>query len=163
MLSPDSDTAYRLVQSRSRSVGIRAEQPLRHNLSATARLTLGEGRTTFALPQGLGILRDPATIRFATRFSTIEAGIAWRRPVLPGASSTVEMALGLQHRQTKTHVSSALLDVRSTSYQRDAYIALRGGFDIQPGQGRGGGHFGAEARLFPGKGVTIGQTLTLSY
>lgn len=162
-LSPDSDTEYQLLRSRSRSVELRAEQTLRQNLSATARLTLGAGETVYTLPQGLGILRDPTTVRFMTRFATIETGLAWRRPWLPYTSTNVEMAAGLQHRQTKTHVSSALLDVRNKSRQRNAYIALRGGFDITRKAGRGGGHIGAEARLFPGKGVTIGQTFALSY
>lgn len=164
MLSPGSETAYRLVQSRSRSVGLQAEQPLGRTLSATARLTVGEGRTAYALPQGLGILRDPANIRFKTRFATVESGIAWRREVWPGVSGQVEMAFGMRHTRTGTHVSSALLDVRSKSRQRDSYIALRGGFDVRPVQDRGAEvHLGTEARFFPGKGVTLGQTLELSY
>lgn len=164
MLSPGSDTDYRLLQSRSRSIGLHAKQPLGRNLSATARLTLGEGRTAYSLPQGLGILRDPATIRFETSFATLETGLAWHHSLLPGLSGTVEMALGARQTHTRTHVSSALLDVRSKSRQVDPYIALRTGIELTPRQNSGVGvHLGAEARIFPDQGVTIGQTLAVSY
>lgn len=163
MLSPGSTTTYQRTQSQARALGIRAEHPLHANLSATARMTLGEGRSVYVLPQGLGVLRDPTTIRFDTRLATLESGLAWHQELLPGVAGTAEMALGLRYTQTRTHVLSALLDVRSQNGQRDGYIAFRGAVGLHPGPGRGALDIGAEARLFPGQGVTFGHTLTLRY
>lgn len=164
-LSPGSDTPYRLEHSRARSVGLRVDQPLRGNFSATARVMLGRGTTVYTLPEGLGVLDEPTTIRFDTDFVQAEAGLAWNRQISRRVATETEVALGLQETRTKTHVTSALLDVRNTSRHTFPYVALRGGFDLLQGSRdkRAKVHLGAEARLFPGKGLTLRQTLSLLY
>jgi hypothetical protein len=164
MLSPGSDTPYRLRQSLANSVAIRVARPLRPGLDLTGRLALGRGSTVYDLPDGLGVLRDPTTIRFRTHFALLEAGLAWRRPLRGTMVAEVEVAAGLRETRIKTHVTSALLDVRSASRHRDPYIALRGGIELSANDGQAPKIFlGAELRLFPGETATIGSRLALRF
>ena len=164
MLAPGSDTPYRLDQSNARTVGLRVEQPLRGGVTATGRLSIGQGKTVYALPDGLGVLTDPTTIRFDTDFAQIEAGLAWHTPLTDRVSAEAEVALGVRETRTETHVTSALLDVQNTSSQTSPYFVLRNGFDLSLGTGNGSkAQLGAEARIFPGESVTLHQTLSFTF
>lgn len=164
MLSPGSDTPYRLRQSHAHAIAVRIARPLRPGLDLTGRLALGRGETLYDLPEGLGVLRDPTTIRFTTEFALLEAGLTWQRRWRGTVAAEAEVAAGLRETRTRTHVTSALLDVRSSSRHRDPYIALRGGIELSANAGRAPGVFlGAEVRLFPGKTATIGSRLALRF
>lgn len=163
LLTPGSGTAYRLRQSRARALGLAAERPLRPGLALTGQAMIGAGRLDYRLPQGLGILRDPARITFDTRFAELEAGLAWRRDLTPEAALRLGLAAGLHHSRTRTHVSSALLEIRNKSRQTDPYLALRGDLELRPEVLPGRLHLGGELRLVPGAGVSAGQRLSLEF
>lgn len=171
LLTPGSGTAYRLRQNRARALGLTTERPLRPGLALTGQAVMGTGRLDYRLPQGLGILRDPARITFDSRFVELEAGLAWRRDLTPDAALRLGLAAGLHHSRTRTHVSSALLEIRNKSRQTDPYLALRGDLELRPGALTGALtgalpgplRLGSELRLVPGAGVSAGHRLSLEF
>lgn len=158
-LSPGSGTAFRVP--RNRSLGLRAEisHPLGGSLRAYAALSAGVGQHDYLLPQGLGPLVDPMRIGFRTLSLTPEAGLVHIRPlpVLPGAHLRLKAGAGVALTRTRTHLTSALLDVSSRKDSAQPYLSLGAGLLLDP-EGPGQLELAAAGRLGKGgKGVLRGE------
>ena len=136
-----SDTP--LHQDWVRSVGISLGQniPLSRRWDLTNSLSLSHARSTYALPQGAGILTDPITLEFATTAVTAETEAAWS--VLPGRDYSPRLTAGVGTTMmfSTTQINSALLEVKRHSRQTDWFAT-----------------FGAEQPLYvprQGKGPTV--------
>lgn len=131
VLKPGSETPRRLVRDRSVALVHERAVPLGQDLAAYGSLTAGLGQTRHRLPEGMGVLTDPARIGLTSLTLQPEAGLQ-RRWQGPGSDLTVAAGLGIQASLTETTVSSALLDVRHRSSHVMPYAALR--FEVQPRQ-----------------------------
>jgi len=163
-LSPDSTTPHRLDQSLRGYATAEAQFPLGHRLHATQRLALGQGHSRYALPEGSGILADPITINFATRFVAVETGVVWDAALAPHLGMELGVGVGVRMTQTTTRITSALLDVHNISHQQDAFVALRAGVWAQKDQQSVGRiQLDLEALAYPGKMATLGLGLSTRY
>lgn len=162
-LSPGSGTDFRVT--RNRGIGLRAEltRPLEGDLRAYAALSLGAGQHDYLLPQGLGPLVDPMRISFRSLSLTPEAGLVHDRalPGLPAARLRLSAGAGVALTRTRTHLTSALLDVSSRSDLAQPFLALGIGLMLDP-EGPGQAELVAMGRLGKGGAGVLRGELRLS-
>lgn len=157
-----SDTPHS-VQSSAR-VRLRAglEQPLSDHVSLVGGASVSRGQSRYLLPEGIGILVDPMTIRFVTTGLELDAGVA----VYAGNRIETRLAAGvggtLTH--TRTQITSALIDVRNASYDKAGFVYVSGQLGLLPANpGWPKLRLGSRARFFPGTGVSVQTELALDF
>lgn len=153
-LAPGSGTAFRVP--RNQSLGLRAEvsRPLAPGLRGYAALGGAVGRHDYLLPQGLGPLTDPMKFSFRTVSLTPEVGVVHER-ALSDAQLRLSTGVGVSLTRTRTHLTSALLDVSSRYDAAMPYVSLGAGLVLAPqGPGLTAVEVATQARLAKGgKGV----------
>jgi hypothetical protein len=148
--------------TRNRSLGLRAEisRPLSPGLRAYAALSAGAGQHDYHLPRGLGPLTDPMRISFRTLSLTPEAGVVGDRALpdpFSGARLRLSAGAGVVLTQTRTHLTSALLDVSARNDMAQPYLHLGVGLVLDP-EGPGQLELAAGGRLGKGgQGVLRGE------
>lgn len=133
VLKPGGDTPHRLVRDRGLSLAHERTAPLAGQTRLYARATAAVGQSVHALPEGMGVLTDPARIGLTSLTLQPEIGLRrdWQlgRTRLGGA-----LGLGVQTSLTETTITSALLDVRHRSVETMPYASLR--LNAGPDHGR---------------------------
>lgn len=135
MLKPGSDTPYRQRVDRNLGVRITHLVPVSAQSHLTAGLRLGVGQHGYRLPAGLGPLRDPIAIRFRRLVIGPELGLRHRRPVVlpPGAALELSVLAGHEVTLLDSHLTSALLDVRSRDSFGQSHLTLGAGVVLASG------------------------------
>ena len=119
----DDATSVRTTQEDAAPrLHVRAEwqRPLSGGLQLVTRLDWRLARTVVRFPDGIDVFTDPTTAQLTGHEVSGEAGLA-----LPiGAGVQAFVGAGLATSSVKTHVTSALLDVRSETSTLQPYLAL---------------------------------------
>lgn len=162
-LSPGKGTLY--TEPRNQSLGLRAEatRPLWHGLQGYGAMSLGAVRHDYRLPQGLGPLTDPITVAFRTVYATPEIGVRYDFAIggLPGVAGRLSAGTGIALGHTRTHLRSALLDVRSTTTTTQPFVSLGAGLVLDP-PGTGQVELVAGGRMGKGGAGVLRSELRLS-
>lgn len=162
-LSPSSGTAY--TETRNQSIGLRGEasQPLLGALDGYAAVSVAIGRHDYALPQGLGPLIDPIKVRFQTVSATPEIGLRYDQPLtfLNGISLRLSAGTGVVFSHTRTHLTSALLNVSSATNAAQPFVGVAAGVIIDP-PGRGRAEFLTGGRMGKGGAAVLRSEFRLA-
>lgn len=156
VLGPDSTTPYRLARNRQIALRLGHETALGRGLALDSGIRVGLGHSVYDLPQGMGVLSDPARIGFASLSVMPEVSLVRRIP-LGALEGRLRLGGGWQVARSRTTVRSALLDVRHTGTTRRGTVWLGAGL-ADPARGMeltgearvnqgGSPEFGAELRL----------------
>lgn len=160
VLGPDSTTPYRLARNRQIALRLGHETALGRGLALDGGIRVGLGHSAYDLPQGMGVLSDPARIGFASLSVMPEVSLVRRIP-LGRLEGRLRLGGGWQVARTRTTVRSALLDLRHTGTTRRGTVWLGAGLadpargldlagEVRLNQG-GTPEFGAELRLRLGR------------
>jgi hypothetical protein len=129
VLGPDSTTSHRLVADRSIGWRRSAAIDLGQGWQVRGAGTLALGQSRHDLPEGMGVLTDPARIAVTSLSVQPELGLA-RQFDLGPATVTAGASVGLQVSRNRVTVRSALLDVTSHSVTTAPYALAS--VEVQP-------------------------------
>ena len=135
---------YEVRSAREVAAGLHLERPLGAGRALEGQLLAGRGSARYLLPEGAAAFKSPITMRAGTRFAEARGGVSQALPMgpIPGRAS-LSGGAGLRLTESRLHVTSDLLDVRSRSGQSSPFADLRLEYrpDALPARGF------AEARL----------------
>lgn len=133
-LSPNSATPHQTLQDRRIGLRLQASQRIAGKSPALqtptlqttvfAALEASHGHSLHSLPQGVGILADPARISFDSLALTPELGVTQQIGLHNGLSLRLGASIGQRHAKVRTHFGSALLDVTNHSQQVTRFVRL---------------------------------------
>lgn len=163
-LSHGSKTPYSQSHSLQTRLSGRAELPLGRHVSLDGGVTLAKGKSKYLLPVGAGVLIDPITIKFQTTSAELEAGFSWRFDATDRLSTRFELGGGGSVARTRTHITSALLDVENTSNSKAGFIYT--GVGVRLGQGSPHNpalSLNSRVKYYPRMGVSFQTGVSLEY
>lgn len=121
-LTDTGDAAVDRTRSRAVTARLRGHHPISSDLALVGELAVSTGSGRYGLPDGLGALTDPAQVSFTSTALDASVGVAHQHTFASGITSEVSTGLGHRLSRTQTRVSSALLDINSTSTDGDQYV-----------------------------------------
>lgn len=128
-LSPNSATPHQTLQDRRIGLRLQANQRIagqtpRLQTTVFAALEASHGHSLHSLPQGVGILADPARVSFDSIALTPELGVTQQIGLRDGLSLRLGASVGQRYAKVRTHFGSALLDVTNHSQQVTRFVGL---------------------------------------
>lgn len=117
---------YRTRSSQEVAAGVRVERAVGATRTLQAQLLAGRGGARYLLPDGAAAFKSPIAIRARSRFAEARGGLSQALPMgpIPGRAS-LSGGAGLRLTDSRLHVTSDLLDVRSRNRQTSPFADLR--------------------------------------
>ena len=161
-LSSAGGVEFSQTHSRKTEAAVGLKKHLSGKWHATTRARLFAGQSSYHLPQGAGVLTDPIDISFRTRGAGVEAGLLFETG--DRVISAFEIGAGQTYTRSRTHIRSALLDVRSDTSNTSGFVYSAIQVGLRPAKTQKPSlSLRTIAKFYPGEGGSLQTGVVLGF
>jgi len=161
-LSSSGGVKFSQTRSHKTEAAVGLKKKLTGKWSATARARLFAGQSSYHLPEGIAPFSDPIDISFRTRGAGVEAGLLFETG--ERVTSAFEIGAGQTYTRSRTHIRSALLDVRSDTSDTSGFVYSAIQVGLRPGKIKKPSlSLRTIAKYYPGEGGSVQTGVVLGF